>query len=345
MTRSGSHCYGLNTPQSDLDVRGIAIPPKEYFLGYLKHFEQADKFQDSELDACIFDLRKFIELASACNPNVIELLWTDPSDHLFVTPLREKLLAGRDLFLSKKARFTFMGYAIAQLKRIKTHRKWIVDPPTQAPLRSDYGLNHDTAIPRDQLSAVQAEVAKQLDRWNDDPGIDMEQSTKIAIREHLSLYLAELKISNENRFEAAARKLGMEENFIAYLQKEREFNAAKQQWEQFLNWKKTRNVKRAELEAKYHYDTKHGMHLVRLVKMCREILTLGKVIVKRTADRDELLGIRNGEWSYERLVEWADKEEVEIDELYKACTILPHTPKANKIDELCIEIVEASLKG
>lgn len=62
VTRAGSHCYGLNTPQSDLDVRGIAIPPKEYFMGYLKHFEQADKFQNSELDACIYDLRKFIKI-------------------------------------------------------------------------------------------------------------------------------------------------------------------------------------------------------------------------------------------------------------------------------------------
>ena len=37
----GSHAYGLNTPTSDLDIKGIAIPPREYFLGFANSFEQA----------------------------------------------------------------------------------------------------------------------------------------------------------------------------------------------------------------------------------------------------------------------------------------------------------------
>ena len=35
----GSHAYGMARPESDVDLRGIAIPPPEYFHGYLKHFE------------------------------------------------------------------------------------------------------------------------------------------------------------------------------------------------------------------------------------------------------------------------------------------------------------------
>ena len=58
LTLTGSHAYGLATETSDYDWRGIAIPPKEYFTGFLQHFEQADRgFENT--DCSIFDIRKF----------------------------------------------------------------------------------------------------------------------------------------------------------------------------------------------------------------------------------------------------------------------------------------------
>ena len=38
LVRHGSHAYGTNTETSDEDFKGVAIPPKEYFLGALKRF-------------------------------------------------------------------------------------------------------------------------------------------------------------------------------------------------------------------------------------------------------------------------------------------------------------------
>mgnify|MGYP001607055563 CR=1 FL=1 len=46
---------------------------------------------------------------------------------------------------------------------------------------------------------------------------------------------------------------------------------------------------------------KHAMHLVRLMRMCKEILITCEVVVKRP-DREELLAIRNGAWSYYKLI-------------------------------------------
>ena len=37
----GSQSYGLSTPQSDVDYKGIAIPPIQYFTGFQNRFEQA----------------------------------------------------------------------------------------------------------------------------------------------------------------------------------------------------------------------------------------------------------------------------------------------------------------
>jgi hypothetical protein len=154
--------------------------------------------------------------------------------------------------------------------------------------------------------------------------------------------LAELKITSEQHWMSAARKIGLDDNFIALMQRERQYTGARREWEQYQNWKKTRNKGRAELEYKYGYDTKHAYHLVRLIRMCREVLTTGKVIVKRP-DREELLAIRNGAWTYEQLMEFAEREEKELDALYLTSTALPKSPDREKLDQLCIELVEESL--
>jgi predicted nucleotidyltransferase len=33
LTLTGSHAYGLSTPESDIDLRGVLIPPKNISLG------------------------------------------------------------------------------------------------------------------------------------------------------------------------------------------------------------------------------------------------------------------------------------------------------------------------
>lgn len=339
LVRHGSHAYGTNTATSDEDFKGIAIPPKKYFMGYTHRFEQAE-LKAPDPDAVIYDIRKFFTLAADCNPNIIEVLHTDPSDHFVVSPLGQKILDNKDMFLSKKIKHTFLGYSISQLKRIKTHKKWIMNPPKSPPTRKELGLPEQTLIPQDQLTAAFAEVQKELDKMQFDFMENLEESTKIEIRNSMANMLAEMKITSDEQFGAAARKIGLSDNFIEIMQKERQYTSAKREWDQFQNWKKTRNVLRHELEEKYGYDTKHAYHLVRLIRMCREVLTTGKVIVKRP-DREELLAIRNGAWTYEQLIEFAEKEDALLNELYLKSNTLPKVPDRDKLDELHIEIVEA----
>lgn len=341
LVRHGSHAYGTNTATSDEDFKGVAIPPAKYFFGYTHRFEQAE-LKAPDDDAVIYDIRKFFNLAADCNPNIIEVLHTDPSDHFIVTPIGRTILDHKDDFLSKKIKHTFLGYSVSQLKRIKTHKRWIMNPPASPPTRADLGLPEQTLIPQDQLSAAFAEVQKELDRMGFDFMENLEESTKIEIKNSMATMLAEMKITSDEQFGAAARKIGLTDNFIQIMQMERQYTGAKREWDQYQNWKKTRNVKRSELEEKYGYDTKHAYHLVRLIRMCREVLMTGKVIVKRP-DREELLAIRNGAWSYEQLIEFAEKEDIALNELYNTSNVLPKTPDKDKLDQLCIKLVEQFL--
>lgn len=343
LVRHGSHAYGTNTESSDEDFKGVAIPTKEYFFGYTHKFEQAE-LKAPDPDAVIYDIRKFFNLAAGCNPNIIEVLHTDPADHFIVTPLGQKILDNKDAFLSKRIKHTFLGYSVSQLKRIKTHKKWIMNPPSAPPTRASLGLPEQTLIPQDQLTAAFAEVQKELDRMQFDFMENLEEATKIEIRTNMATMLAEMKITSDEQFGAAARKIGLSDNFIEIMQKERQYTSAKREWDQYQNWKQTRNAKRSALEEKYGYDTKHAYHLVRLIRMCREVLMTGKVIVKRP-DREELLAIRNGAWTYEELLAFAESEELLLNELYNTSTVLPKVPDQAKLDNLCIELVEERLRS
>lgn len=163
LTRHGSQAYGTSTPTSDLDVRGVVIAPREYYLGMTSSFEQATS---KDPDLVIFEIRKFFRLASECNPNALEILFTDESDHYMDGSLGRQLLKNKELFLSKRVKFTFQGYANAQMKRILTHRRWLLNPLDHQPMRAEFGLPERTVIPADQVQAANAAIKKRCDEWN-----------------------------------------------------------------------------------------------------------------------------------------------------------------------------------
>jgi predicted nucleotidyltransferase len=297
LTKHGSQAYGTALPDSDTDLKGVCIPPRAYYLGFVRRFEQAESHAP---DIVIYELRKFMALAADCNPSIIEVMWTDRSEVVTCTPAGEILLAARHLFLSRKARHTFAGYAMAQLKRIQTHRRWLLSPPAAPPTRAAHGLPERSPIPRDQLMAAESELRRQ-----------------------------------------EGPLLGYDDNFLLLLERERRYRAELQEWEQFQTWHKTRNPRRAALEAKFGYDTKHGMHLVRLLRMCREILD-GRGVIVRRPDAAELLAIRAGAWPYDQLLAWAEEQDRALDEL-EGRSPLPHAPDREALDALCIDLVERAL--
>ena len=79
----GSHSYGTNNADSDLDVRGCALNTKSEILTN-ENFEQ---FVNEETDTVIYSFNKLISLLSNVNPNTIELLGLKPEHYLYVSPV------------------------------------------------------------------------------------------------------------------------------------------------------------------------------------------------------------------------------------------------------------------
>jgi len=70
--KHGSHAYGLNTPESDIDYRGVCIEPFDHTVSVENNFEQLEEHVSKgfPVDSTIFGLFKFIRLAIPSNPNV-----------------------------------------------------------------------------------------------------------------------------------------------------------------------------------------------------------------------------------------------------------------------------------
>ena len=112
----GSLAYGLATENSDVDLRGFALPVASDVLK-MEDFEQVQTMDG--VDATIYSLRKVLGLLLACNPNVVELLGLRPESVLVSSSAYERLLANKDIFISRACMHTFGGYATAQLRRIE----------------------------------------------------------------------------------------------------------------------------------------------------------------------------------------------------------------------------------
>lgn len=190
------------------------------------------------------------------------------------------------------------------------------------------------------MDAVTAHIRKKVDHWNTDLA-ELDEAARIDLKDKISEHLAEIQIFSDTTWQAAARSLGVDENFIELMDAERRFNNAQAEWRSYQSWLETRNEKRSELERKFGYDTKHGMHLVRLMRMGQEILDGKGVIVKRP-DAEELLAIRNGAWKYEDLLQWANDRQAELETSYKNSP-LPRAPDLVRLDDLCQLVVNRKI--
>ena len=159
---SGSKAYGMATESSDTDMRGIAVMPKEY---YLSMDIRCDQYEDEKEDTVIYNIQKFFKLAADNNPNILELLAMPSSCIIKTSSWYKEICDNISSFLSMRCRWTYAGYAFAQVKRIQTHRKWLLEPPTHCPTRDEFGLDPKDPMSSSQMGALNKMIAmgSQLD--------------------------------------------------------------------------------------------------------------------------------------------------------------------------------------
>ena len=304
LTCGGSYAYGTNNDESDLDIRGIAIERPSEILG-LSNFEQ---FLNTETDTTIYALRKVFNLFLNCNPNTIEMLGTK-DDQLFICNKYGRLLRNNvDIFLSKKAIGSFGGYANQQLRRLKN------------------ALIHDEYMNEEKETNIMNNLKHQM--------LSMEARYK------------KLNDSEFNMYIDKSKKVDMEnEIFVDINMKHYPVRDLKNFTNEIQNTIKDfdklnhRNNKKDEKHL-----LKHAMHLIRLLLMGIEILKGEGVNTYREKDKNLLLDIRNGKYTYDEIFEMNEKLEKEFKYVADNSS-LPSKPNYKKAEELLMSIYKDVLKN
>jgi predicted nucleotidyltransferase len=84
---------------------------------------------------------------------------------------------------------------------------------------------------------------------------------------------------------------------------------------------------RPEIEAKYGYDVKAGMHTLRLLYECKELLSDGAITLPRP-EREFLVRVRTGKYPMDKVVAMAQKLFAECEESAKSSSLPERVDRA-----------------
>lgn len=309
----GSYAYGVETINSDLDLRGIALNSKHDILGIDEGFQQ---FIDKNTDTTIYSFNKMMKLLMNCNPNTIEILGLKPEHYLYISPIGKELIDKRNIFLSQKAAYTFGAYASSQFRKLDNKSARTLEQAEKEAhiLKSIENAKYDFPgkffdMPKDAINlyiddAVNPEYSKEI-------FMDVNL-THYPLRDYKSMWsimnnvvkdYAKLEVTGRNRQAVAHNKL-----------------------------------------------SKHMMHLIRLYLMCLDILERGEIITYREKEHDFLMDIRNGKYLDDdnhpvpEFFEIVDYYEEKM-EYAKEHTDLPEKPDYNAIKDFVADVNERVVKG
>jgi len=355
---AGSHMYGLNTPESDTDYRGVfKIDASSYFT-FNQRIEQAS---DEKQDITYYTIHRFLQLACAGNPNVLEYLWC-PADCVVISSKEwREIQLIRDKFITKSVLDSFAGYSIAQIKKARGQNKLVNNPmPEKKPTKEDFCwvIPMDVSDPNDYgehwcgylLSKSKQEMPFRPTKLADSY-IDLSYHHCSAV-EHLHdtyrLYHygkdAKGVFRGDDSADIVPTNIPIEDernrfaglliyNKDAY---ERELKL----WKQYWDWMKNRNNARwvDQENKKVDYDGKNMMHCMRLIISAENILEHGQPLVRPGAEVLAFLrDIRAGKLPYDKLVDEAERRIAKLDEARKTCS-LPKNPCYDTVNELSIRL-------
>ena len=330
---SGSKLYGLDTATSDTDIRGVFVLPKNLFYG----LEYTGQVNNETNDIVYYELKKFIELLSKNNPNILEMLNVPPQCVLYKHPIMDMIK--EEIFLSKLCERTFANYAFTQIKKAYSLEKKIVNPVDEkrkSVLDFCYVHTNKDAI-----------ALKLFLEKNNVLQTELGLSSILHLKDCYNLYYSIKQnyagiAKKENANDVNLSSISIEETPIGILYFNKDgYSTYCKKYKDYWDWVAKRNGERFKTTMSHgkNYDSKNMMHVFRLLFMAKEIAIEGKINVLRN-DRAFLLAIKEGKFEYDDLVKQAEEIKEGLPLLYEKSDLMDE-PNIVEVDALLIKMRNA----
>jgi hypothetical protein len=335
---SGSQAYNLALPTSDIDKKGVFILPQKEFYG----FDLTDQVANATNDEVYYELKRFIDLLTKNNPNILELLNTPKDQILYTHPLIDLIKPGD--FLSKLCFDTFAGYAQTQIKKAKGLNKKINKPmPVKQKSVQDFCfvIYKNGSIP--------------INIWLIENGLLQENCGLTNLEHFRNVYLLYgnknptkgfkgiVSGPNADDVQLSSIPKGMEPLATMNFNKD-SYSIYCREYREYKEWEANRNQSRYESTIAHgkSYDAKNMMHTFRLLNMAEEIALYHEVRVHRE-DRSFLLNIRQGIFEFDTLMQMVNDKSEQVKKAFDKSD-LPEMPDIKKAENLLVQIREEFYK-
>lgn len=352
----GSHLYGLNNEDSDVDTGGVFVCSRDELFGCYGYKPQVS---DARHDNTWFEIGELVRLLLKSNPTVMESLFVPKEKTIGQAhPLMQMLIDNREQFTSKQCFKPFYGYAKSQIEKARGLNKKITNPVTER------------LSPYDFIYTFKGQGSTKFSDWLANRGLYKEHCGLVNVLNmheihgvyydfgaHIAahqdwlvnlpflMYACEYYKDNnimetKNRLSALApigyrgvidadgnelRLSSIEEKdtqpicFISYNQSG--YSSHCRQYAEYQTWVKERNPKRYESNLDKTYDSKNIMHCFRMIHMASEIAEGKGMILQRTWDSQFLMDVRNHKFEYEEIIERLEEEKTRMNQLMRRSTI------------------------
>lgn len=360
--KRGSHSQNLNGPDSDEDFGGVYFAPYDDILGLGENYQE--EISDEKHDETYWEFGKWMSLIAKGNPSALESLFVPESMVVGrINPQIMSVIKKRDQFISKEVVKALAGYAFNQIKKARGLGKKIVNPVTERKdvldfcytfknqgsqpikdflaehhldqkycglvsipnMKDVYGVYYDWAA----YYKFENDHVSWDSNWETDFNINYPAVTDRIERKDFFHYGGivhpdEIDKSNEVRL-SSIPKGEMPICFMTY--NKDAYTCHCREYREYQEWVEKRNQKRYSKTVEAGYNQKNMCHCIRLLTMAKEISEGKGFNLWRTDDRDFLMAIKNGDYTYEYLIEYAEKLLKEVEENLPKCNLPDHVDK------------------
>jgi uncharacterized protein len=308
---AGSNAHGTNLPESDIDIKGIYICE----LDDLITGDYPEQISDKSNDTVYYEIGRYLSLMMTNNPTVLETLFTPKDCVIFDSPLLDEMYANRMKFISKLCKNSFIGYTKAQIKKatgLDKKTNWEKDKITRK-------------CPVDFCYVIEEYSTITLNQFLEERGMKQEYCGLIKVphsRDNYALYYNEdlnyRGIISKDSTTVRVSSVPKGEQFICNMVfNHDQYSVHNREYRSYITWLENRNTQRY-VDIEEHgqkIDGKNMLHCVRLTDIAREIAN-GEGINVRRYNIEELINIRKGKVSLEKIVSRVNDDIKKIEELF-----------------------------